>query len=96
MENDEESEHEAELSKRNQQETRMFYLPIYNHVILCECFWNEYTKLSVVLVLPGIYRPLEIILKFTLITHMLPTLVLHPCATFQLSKETLGVFKMYS
>lgn len=30
MENDGESDHEAELCKRNQQETRMFYLPIYN------------------------------------------------------------------
>lgn len=52
--------------------------------------------LSVVFVPPGIYRPWEIILKFTLITYMLPTLVLHPCATFELNEKTLGVSRMYS
>lgn len=47
MENDKESEHEAELCKRNQQETRMFYLPIYNQkwmeFILYESIWNQHT-----------------------------------------------------
>lgn len=52
--------------------------------------------LSVVLVPPRIYRPWEIILKFTLITYVLATLVLHPCAAFEPNEETLGVSKMYS
>lgn len=74
MESEEESEHEVELCKNNQPEARMFYLPIYHHIILYECFGMGIQIMSVVLLPPGIYRQQEIILKFTLISYMLPTL----------------------
>jgi len=47
VENNEDSEHEVELRERNQQEIRMFYLPIYNHnrmeCILYESIWTRHT-----------------------------------------------------
>lgn len=61
MENDGESDHEAELCKRNQQETRMFYLPIYNqkngwNLFCMKVFGTSIQILLVVCVPPGIRR----------------------------------------